>query len=220
MIGPVFLLEWQRASARGKHHRLRLAYVAVLTAESLLCLVLLFSRSLTASPLAALELAFGFLQVLTLQHFTLLFLVPSALAAGSIADEKMRGSLTLLLSTPLSPLAIIVGKWLSQATQMLMLALPALPLFCLTAFLSGAPTTWLLAGAAGTLLTLAAMTAAGIAASVLCRKTATAVVACYGLLGIAAATCFLLDKWTIWHWQDHLSWTILFQRETTTLRIV
>jgi ABC-type transport system involved in multi-copper enzyme maturation permease subunit len=219
MLGPVFLLEWRRASARGKHHRLRLAYVAVLTAESLLCLVLLFSRSLTASPLAAFELAFGFLQILTLQHFTLLFLVPAALAAGSIADEKMRGSLTLLLSTPLSPLAIIVGKWLSQATQMLMLALPALPLFCLTAFLSGAPALWLWAGAAGTLLTLAAMTAAGIVASVLCRKTATAVVACYGLFGIAAAACFLLDTWGLWHWQDHLSWEILFRREATTLQI-
>ncbi len=220
MIGPVFVLEWLRACARGKHHRLRLIYFGVLTAEAVLFLVLFTSRSLTASPTAALELAFRFLQILALQHFTLLFLVPAALAAGSIADEKLRGSLTLVLSTPLSPLAIIVGKWLGQATQMLTLALPALPLFCLTGFMSGIPMTWLAAGTAGTLLTIATMTAAGILASVLCRKTASAVIACYLVFGVAAATCFLLDKWSLWYWQDHFSWEILFHDEATVTQVV
>lgn len=88
MLGPVFILEWQRASACGKHHRLRLIYVTVLTAESLLCLVLFISRSLTASPLAALELAFTFLHILALQHFTLVLFVPAALAADRLQMRR------------------------------------------------------------------------------------------------------------------------------------
>lgn len=220
MIGPVFILEWLRASARGKHHRLRLIYLGVLAAEALMFMILFTSRGLTKSPVAALQLAYAFLQTLAIQHFTLLFLVPPALAAGSIADEKMRGSLTLLLSTPLSPLAIIVGKWLGEATQMLSLALPILPLFCLTGFLSGIPIAWLLAGAAGTLLTIATMTAAGLFASVLCRKTSTAVIACYVSCGLCAATFYMFDQWSIWHWQEHLSWEILFQEAATATQIV
>ena len=219
MIGPVFVLEWLRACARGKHHHLRLIYVTVLTAEAVLFLVLFTSRTLTASPIAALELAFSFLQILALQHFTLLFLVPAALAAGSIADEKMRGSLTLILSTPLSPLAIVVGKWLSQATQILVLALPALPLLLLTGFMSGFPVIWLMAGTAGTLLTIATMTAAGLLASVLCRKTASAVIGCYAIFGFGTAACWLLDTGNLWHWQEHLSWGILFHEESTATQI-
>jgi ABC-type Na+ efflux pump permease subunit len=198
MIGSVLCLEWLRACTRRKHHRLREVYFGVLTMEVGLFFGLFASRSYTASPLAALELAFRFLQILAMQHFTLALLLPPAFVAGAVADEKSRGTLALLLTTPLTPGEIIVGKWLGQVTQMLILALPALPLFFLTTLLSGVPANWLLAGAALTLLIVPTMAAAGMLASVLCRKTATAVLTSYAVFAVFAAGVWALEEWQGW----------------------
>src|SRR5262249_53091531 len=198
MIGSVVQLEWLRACTRRKHHRLREIYFGVLTIEVALFFGLFASRSFTASPLAALEIAFRFLQILAMQHFTLALLLPPAFVAGAIADEKARGTLTLLLSTPLTPGEIVIGKWLGQVLQMLILTLPALPLFCLTVFLSGAPRMWLVSGFMLTLLIAPTMAAAGILASVLCRKTATAVLASYAVFGIFAFSLWTLAEWRGW----------------------
>jgi len=198
MIGSVLQLEWLRACTRRKHHRWREIYFGVLTVELGLFLALFASRGFTASPLAALEIAFRFLQILAMQHFTLALLLPPAFVAGAIADEKSRGTLTLLLSTPLTPREIVTGKWLGQVLQMLILALPALPLFCLTVFLSGAPGMWLVSGLLLTLLIVPTMAAAGMIASVLCRKPATAVLTSYALFACLAFSLWALAEWQGW----------------------
>jgi ABC-type transport system involved in multi-copper enzyme maturation permease subunit len=211
MTGSVLFLEWLRACTRRKHHRLREVYFGVLTMEAGLFLALFTSRSYTASPLAALELAFRFLQILAMQHFTLALLLPPAFVAGAIADEKSRGTLSLLLSTPLTPGEIVVGKWLGQVLQMLILALPALPLFFLTTLLSGVPPSWLLAGAALTVLIVTTMAAAGMLASVLCRKTATAVLTSYAVFGVFATSVWMLEEWQGWSALAWLSADTLLQ---------
>lgn len=211
MIGSVLQLEWLRACTRRKHHRLREVYFGVLTMEVALFFGLFASRSFTASPLAALELPFRFLQILAMQHFTLALLLPPAFVAGAVADEKSRGTLALLLTTPLTPGEIVVGKWLGQVLQMLILALPALPLFFLTTLSSGVPANWLLAGAALTLLIVTTMAAAGMLASVLCRKTASAVLTSYGVFGVFATGVWALEEWQGWSALAWLSADTLLQ---------
>ena len=55
------------------------------------------------------------------------FLLLSVAAATSLAEERARGSLDLLLSTPLSPKQIVLGKWLGAYRMVPLLAImPAL----------------------------------------------------------------------------------------------
>jgi len=91
-------------------------------------------------------------------------LLLSVMAVTSLAEERVRGSLDLLLSTPLSTRQIVMGKWLGAFRFVPLLAvLPAVVIWA-TGYMSGAENWWafllmiafvLSAGAAVTSLGLA-----------------------------------------------------------------
>src|SRR5262245_12379022 len=62
------------------------------------------------------------------QHFAILVLLTPALVAGSISDEKARGTLQYLLTADLRPGEIILGKLLGRLYQVLLLVLVGLPM--------------------------------------------------------------------------------------------
>lgn len=206
MLGPVFQLEWLHACRRGRHHLFRAAYCGLLCAEVVLFAVFWVLRGLGwVSPIAGAapsphqavgELWVAFLQLIVAQHFVVLVLVTPALAAGTIADEKTRGTLGLLLTTDLTTQELIVGKWLGQAWQALLLAAPAVPLVTLLSLLCGIGPAALLSWLLATLLFGMALTTAALLASVWARKTASAVAAVYLLVGLGLGMVWLTTAWS------------------------
>ena len=204
MIASVLHLDWLRATRRGRHHRLRHGYCWLLGAEAGIFLLFFMARLVGQPPLLSLALCHGFAQVLAIQHFALALLLPAAFAAGAITEEKTSGGLMLLLSTPLGPSAIIAGKWLAQVGQMLLLALPVLPLVVLVATAGGVHETVILAGIIATVVLLGALSAVGIVASVLCRRTSSAALLCYATFGLLGGAAWLLEHWGIGRWASYL----------------
>src|SRR5205807_2209555 len=82
------------------------------------------------------------------QQMILLLLVTPAFVAGSITDEKRRGTLQYLMLTDMEARHLVLGKLLGRMAQVLLLALGGLPLFALLAGFGGIAPVSLLATAA------------------------------------------------------------------------
>jgi ABC-type transport system involved in multi-copper enzyme maturation permease subunit len=199
MVGPVFLHEWNSASRRSRHRRLRSLYTMLVAAEFGLFLFGWFWRATEWSWFRSInlresvaELAEGYLWLLLLQHLLLIVFVTPALAAGSVSDEKARGTFTLLLTTELTAGDIVVGKALGQAVQVLVLALPAVPMIALLQGMRGVSPATVGAWAVESVLAALLLSALALLASVWASKTTTAVVAVYVLLTGALVGIWML----------------------------
>ena len=193
MVGPVYSLELRRALRRGWHHLGRWSYASWLVLELIIFAVLYSAEELRQYPtgLSATrrisELAYLFETLLVGQHFALLIGATPTLAAGSISEEKTRGTLAELFETSLSSWEIVRDKWIGQLVHSLVLSSVAAPVICLVGAFAGHGLGLIIAVTLVTICLAAALGAAGILASVWCRKTTTAVFAVWlcGAMGLS-----------------------------------
>lgn len=130
MFAAVFRLDMLLAARRRRTYLLRglyLLFLAALAAPMVLQEADLH-HWLTAG--AGQETIAGLLE----KHFFLLVLATPAFVAGAVTEEKDRGTLGHLLTTPLTGLEILLGKLLARSLQLGLVLLLGLPLFC---FLAG-----------------------------------------------------------------------------------
>src|SRR5205807_2825583 len=161
------------------------------------------SRPLPANPYGQMpaetfaDLCRTVVELMVGQQFLLLLLVTPAFAAGSVSDEKTRGTLQEWLTTDLSAWEILRGKLLAQLIQVGTLALPALPLLAFFSVFGGMSFLALAVLAWTILLQLVGLSAASLLASVWCQRTTTAVLNVYlaGAVAFAAAWFFGLERY-------------------------
>jgi ABC-type transport system involved in multi-copper enzyme maturation permease subunit len=175
MVGPVLNLEMVLGSRRGRQYVFRWIYAAWLLLEvSVFCLYYWISRSHTF-PMA-------FLRVFLYQHFVLLSLATPVITAGSITDEKWRGSLQYLLTADLTSWEVIAGKLLGRLAQVATLFLTGLPVLCFFGVFCALEPVALLALVAVTGLLMFGLGAATMLSSVWSVKTVNAVLNVYGFI--------------------------------------
>lgn len=193
MVNPLFRLELLQACRRGRQRRYRLLYAGWLVLEVLVLYSAYFlGSSLQPGPNEAGRFGQQFVSLFVLQQFVLLLLVTPAFMAGSITDEKTKGTLPLLLTTELTAADIILGKFLGQAVCVAELALVGLPLLCFFGMFGGV-TPLILAGlGVSTLVLLLAVGAASLLASVWFRTTSEAVVGLYVNFALGAVLVGLI----------------------------
>lgn len=161
-INPITVRLVQNASRRAKHMYIRAVYLAVLI------LVLLWSLMATtqAGPLSYRELASAgassFTWIAYLQIGLICILAP-VFMAGAIAQESSPRTWEILLTTPLSPMQIVLGNLLGRLTFIMALLLASMPLFALTQYFGGVPgssifASYLIAGCAALLVGTIAIT--------------------------------------------------------------
>src|SRR5262249_53309149 len=117
MLGPVYSLEWLQASRRVQKFPWRFIFSLVLFIEMQWLTITLFDYLVTGDSRLVAYVAGALLYIVTAQQTLLILIATPAFAAGSISDEKRRGTLDFLLITPLASPEIILGKWLGQATR-------------------------------------------------------------------------------------------------------
>lgn len=192
MIGSLVLHDLRLVGRRDWLHRLRWAYAGWLLLVLVIFLLPEFLRALVYGrpqdagvPYAAAVV--DWLSFFFLQQTFLLFVTAPVLAAGSVTEEKARGTLQLLLITDLTATEILAARLLSRVLQVIYLALPGLPLLASVGCFAGLEPPGLLALLAALLMQAVGLAAAGLLASVLARRTSTAVL--YLLTtGLAALT--------------------------------
>jgi ABC-type transport system involved in multi-copper enzyme maturation permease subunit len=180
MIGPLFQREALRAGGRAWGWALRWAWVT--TAFFFSVVPMLASGSMVS------VMADGWLQFLVIAQFLLVSVAAPILTAGTVTEEKARGTLPLLLATALTPLDILLGKLLGRTMPLWLLLLVSVPLLCFHAGVSDLNPPGLLALVLLPVLVLLAGGTAGLLASVWSKTTAQALLIVYfAAIGVALA---------------------------------
>lgn len=111
----------------------------------------------------------------------LLFIVP-IISMGSIAQEKTRGTMELLLTSPMTFTQLIAGKFLALMAFLLIMYLPTLVYFGFLRSMSDVAFSQVFAGYLGAVLLGAATLAVGLFVSALTRNQIIAAFGTFGLL--------------------------------------
>ncbi|NIL95926.1 MAG: hypothetical protein GTO53_01530 [Planctomycetales bacterium] len=145
LVSPVFVRELVTAPRRSKHFVARATYVsALLMLTGTAWLVLAGSQTIrNVGDLAR----FGTIlfQILAPLQLTLSLFFAALFTASSVAQEKDRRTLILLLMTDLSNFELVVGKLMASMLNVLVLLLSALPLFMALVLLGGVEPSQVLA---------------------------------------------------------------------------
>ncbi len=179
LLGPLVVPECRRAGARGWLILARSLAGALLALDVVSLLYfwwfsVQFGLPLTLSAIVGAALWTGVMVLVTIA----VLMVPAVLA-GSLAGERERGVLQLLLTTAVSPREIVVGRLIGKLSQVGMVLLAGVPFVALLAAWSGLSFAALL-----TMVLLLACVAIGegglsLLASVVARRGRNALFAVY-----------------------------------------
>ncbi len=117
-------------------------------------------------------------------------LVVPGLVAPSVSGERERGTLELLLATPLRPAQIVVGKLVAALALVGLLVLACAPLFCVAYLLGGVGVREALELAAFVFVGASCLAALAMLASVSLRRVPAATVVSYLTMLVLAAGPF------------------------------
>jgi ABC-type transport system involved in multi-copper enzyme maturation permease subunit len=162
LFSPILQRELRASGRRKSTYIIRCGYAALFAFGALLAISTIMSgmefesstmRSQSLSKLAESMVLF----VVWFQIIAIVLLAP-IMTSPSICEEKQRGTLGALMTTPLTAAQIVVGKMTGRMYQVLLLALIGAPLLLAIRVFGGVPSEWIFAF---TSVTLSAAVLAG-----------------------------------------------------------
>jgi ABC-type transport system involved in multi-copper enzyme maturation permease subunit len=136
-----------------------------------------------------------FAAMLMLMTLQVVFLAPSS-TAGAISLEREKQTLDLLITTPISSLAIVVGKLLSTLVYVFLLIAASIPLMAVVFVYGGVGPEAVLSGYLVLLVTALGFGSFGLLCSALVKRTTAATaITIFGVLALTIGTTFLLIFW-------------------------
>ena len=177
MINPILASSARRRMRSIRTPILITLYGAMIFAVGLGAAFGAFASS-TLSIFAMREGVTAYAAMLAIQ-FAMILLITPAMTAGSIAGERERQTLDMLLVTNTGSLRIVAGKLLETLGYVALLLVAALPTMCLTLITGGVTLADVLTGALFLLVTAFAALSVGVFASAVFRRTVTATVMAY-----------------------------------------
>jgi ABC-2 type transport system permease protein len=151
-----------------------------------------FNSSISASADIGRAMFFAIVFLLTLAT---LILAPAS-TAGAISLEREKQTLDLLATTPISSLAIVLGKLLSALSWIFLLLLASIPVVALVFTFGGVAPEDVLRAYAVLLVTALAFGAMGLFVSALVKRTqAATVINLLAVIALTAGTAFVFVFW-------------------------
>jgi ABC-type transport system involved in multi-copper enzyme maturation permease subunit len=137
-----------------------------------------------------------FMAIVFLLTLVTLILAPAS-TAGAISLEREKQTMDLLAVTPISSLAIVLGKLLSALSWILLLLLASIPVVALVFTFGGVSPDDVVRAYAVLLATAFAFGAIGLFVSALVRRTqAATVINLVAVIFLTAGTAFIFIFWT------------------------
>jgi ABC-type transport system involved in multi-copper enzyme maturation permease subunit len=131
--------------------------------------------------------------ILSIMQYALIILATPGLTAGAISGERERQTLPLLLTTNLSGLQIILGKWLSSLSFIILLVFTSIPLYSMVVLFGGTSPSQFIKIFAVYLITMLAIGAVGLCISTIMKRTGAATVTTYLLVFAFSGLIFLIS---------------------------
>jgi ABC-type transport system involved in multi-copper enzyme maturation permease subunit len=134
--------------------------------------------------------------LLLVETLLVVFLAP-AMTAGAISLEREKQTLDMLATTPISSLAIVIGKLISALTYVFILIIASIPLTAMVFVFGGVGPDEVLRGYLILFVTAIGMGSIGLFISALMQRTqAATVVTFFGVLALTLGTLFVVLFWT------------------------
>lgn len=181
LLGPVLWYDLIRMVRRTRSFVLRCLYPLLLLG----ILFLMYENQLMRGqvpPARLAQFAESFFTVFMIVQFALILFLTPAYTAGTIADEKQRGTLEFLMATDLRNQEIVLGKLLSRLGNLGLFLLAGLPVLSLIQLFGGVDPGLLWSGFAATALTMASLASLGVLLSVYARRPRDALAQAYVLV--------------------------------------
>ncbi len=136
-----------------------------------------------------------FAALLMLMTLQVVFLAPSS-TSGSISLEREKQTLELLIATPISSAAIVVGKLLSALVYVFLLIAASIPLMAVVFVYGGVGPEDVLRGYIVLITAALAFGSFGLlCSSIVKRTTAATAITIFGVLAVTVGTIFVLGFW-------------------------
>jgi len=136
-----------------------------------------------------------FAALLMLMTLQVVFLAASA-TAGSISLEREKQTLELLIATPISSVAIVLGKLLSALVYVFLLIAASIPLMAVVFVYGGVGPEDVLRGYIVLVATALGLGSFGLLCSSLVKRTTAATaITIFGVLAVTIGTIFVLGFW-------------------------
>lgn len=136
-----------------------------------------------------------FAALLFLMTLQVVFLAPSS-TAGAISLEREKQTLELLVATPISSVAIVIGKLLSALVYVFLLIAASIPLMAVVFVYGGIAPEDVVRGYIVLIATALGLGSFGLMCSSLVRRTTAATaITIFGVLAITVGTIFILVFW-------------------------
>ena len=136
-----------------------------------------------------------FAALLMLMTLQVAFLAPSS-TSGSISLEREKQTLELLIATPISSLAIVVGKLLSALVYVFLLIAASIPLMAVVFVYGGVGPEDVLRGYVVLIVTALGLGAFGLLCSSLVKRTqAASAITIFGVLALSIGSLFIILFW-------------------------
>jgi ABC-type transport system involved in multi-copper enzyme maturation permease subunit len=136
-----------------------------------------------------------FAALLMLMTLQVVFLASSS-TAGAISLEREKQTLELLIATPISSLAIVVGKLLSALVYVFLLIAASIPLMAVVFVYGGVGPEDVLRGYVVLIATALGLGSFGLLCSSLVKRTTAATaITIFGVLAVTVGTIFVLGFW-------------------------
>jgi ABC-type transport system involved in multi-copper enzyme maturation permease subunit len=134
--------------------------------------------------------------LLVIETLLVVFLAP-AFTTGAISLEREKQTLDMLTATPISSLAIVVGKLLSALTYVFILIVASIPLTAIVFVFGGVGPDEVLRGYIVLVVTAIGLGSFGLFVSALMQRTqAATVVTFFGVMALTMGTLFVVLFWT------------------------
>ncbi len=130
--------------------------------------------------------------VLSILHMIFGVFVTPAVAGACISSEREKQTMDLLLCSQLMPKDVIIGKYLSSISWILLISLSLLPSYSVIYMIGGVPATAIIATFLYILWMTAAIAAIAVFFSSVSKKSATAVVLTYVVIFALVSVNFTL----------------------------
>jgi len=138
-----------------------------------------------------------FIAILMLQTLIVLVLAPAS-TAGSISLEREKQTLDLLATTPISSLAIVLGKLISALTWVFLLILASIPITALVFTFGGVGPEDVIRGYLVLVITAIGFGSIGLFFSALVKRTQAATILNFvTMLAVTGGATFLFVFWSV-----------------------
>lgn len=189
-----------RGRMRGKRAFVLLTIYLVILGGFAWMIELLLEQALSnnfgAQTFATAQIGRGvFIALLLLETLLVMFLAP-AFTAGAISLEREKQTIDMLITTPISSLAIVLGKLFSALTYVFLLIFASIPLTALVFVFGGVAPEDVVKGYVMLLVTAIGLGCIGLFCSALFRRTQAATVVTYFLVLALTLGAFFL--WVFW----------------------